>query len=91
MRFMRETERPMEVTDGVAMLGKSAVDREGIAMMLLSVVSGIWPIPASRAPVRKARGVGMWRVGVQMWRVGRRVRGMVRRERVRPRMKMRRA
>lgn len=54
-----ETERPMEVTDGVGERGRREAQREGMAMMELSVVRGIWPRPAERAPLRKSRGVGL--------------------------------
>lgn len=40
------------------MEGSKACERDGMAMMLFSVVSGIWPRPACNAPVRKADGVG---------------------------------
>ena len=45
--------------------GKRSAARKETAIMEFRVVRGNWPIPASREPVRKARGEGMWIVGCQ--------------------------
>lgn len=91
MRFIRDTDKPIEVTEGVGVEGSKACESDGIAMILLSVVSGIWPRPACNAPVRNADGVGIYNFGVQTSSEGRDLEEIVRRERVRPRRNMARA
>ncbi len=61
------------------------------AMIEFKVVRGIWPRPASSAPVRKEDQVGMNMEGCQRCKKGRLCVPVEDTERMRPRMKMRRA
>jgi hypothetical protein len=60
-------------------------------MIEFRVVRGIWPSPASKAPVLKAGHEGTYILGFQVSKEGRLCGPVMKRERMIPRMKMRRA
>ena len=60
-------------------------------MIEFRVVRGIWPSPASKAPVLKAGNEGIYILGCQISKEGKLCSPVMKRERMIPRMKMRRA
>jgi hypothetical protein len=91
IRFMMATLSPMDDTLGVGRCGSRSAERWCTAMIEFSVVRGIWPSPASRAPVRKAGQEGRMKWGRQSWKEGRLAVPARVKERRSPRRKIRRA
>jgi hypothetical protein len=60
-------------------------------MIEFRVVRGIWPSPASRAPILNAAHEGTYILGCQIWREGKLRGPVMKSERMIPRMKTRRA